>query len=72
MHKLISQNVDVLISLGNQALVTEDTLLQYCGLKMTFRSSPEGERSAVDSFDWLLIESACVIEAGEVCNSSSG
>jgi hypothetical protein len=34
--------------------------------------SPESEPSAVDCSDWLLFESACVIDAGEVCSYSSG
>ena len=46
--------------------------LHYCGLKIASSSSSEGDCSVVVSSDWLFIESACVIEVGAVCSSSSG
>lgn len=63
------------MSVENQAIGYAERRLHYCGLKMaspsSSSSSPEGERSAVDCSDWLSIESACVMDVGGVCSSSS-
>lgn len=60
------------MSIGTLLYVTAERRLHYCGLKIASPSSSEGDCGAVDCSDWSFIESACIIEVGGLCSTSSG